>query len=64
MCPLMRTTRSIQMHACAEMELLFLQRSAIMIIAAIAGVIVGRGTMDQTHPLRLTQTGPACRKVI
>jgi hypothetical protein len=56
--------RTIQMHACAEMELLFLQRSAIMIIAAIAGVIVGRGTMDQTHPLRLTQTGQACRKVI
>lgn len=36
----------------------------ILVIAAIAGVIVGRGTMDQTHPLRLTQTGQACRKVI
>ena len=64
MCPLMRTTRSIQMHACAEMELRFRQRLAIMIIAAIAGAIAGRGTMAQIQLPQPTQTEQACRKVI
>lgn len=64
MCPLMRTTRSIQMHACAEMELRFRQRLAIMIIAAIAGAIAGRGTMAQIRLPQPTQTEQACRKVI
>lgn len=60
----MRMMRTIQMHACAEMELLFRRRLAIMIIASIAGAIVCRGTMDQMRPLHIAQVGQACRKVI
>ena len=52
------------MHACEEMELRFRQRLAIMIIAAIAGAIAGRGTMAQIRLPQPTQTEQACRKVI